>query len=63
MASKTRNLARDIAHARMAEEGINCPNSRNKTENKNSFFSANWRKYVFPPSKSRKFRKKKNKKI
>ena len=51
MASKTRSLARGIAHARMAEEGIN------------SFFSANWRKYVFPPAKSRKFRNKKNKKI
>lgn len=51
MASKTRNLARGIAHARMVEEGIN------------RSFSANWRKYVFPPAKSRKFRKKKNKKV
>lgn len=51
MASKTRSLARGIAHARMAEEGINLS------------FSANWRKYVFPPAKSRKkIRKKKNKK-
>lgn len=62
MARKTRSLARGIAHRRMNEEGINRPNAKHKIENRDkvaSFFSLNWRDYIFPPvKKSKKHRKK-----
>ncbi|MGN1130224.1 MAG: hypothetical protein ACI4Q8_02640 [Ruminococcus sp.] len=62
MASKTRSLARGIAHERMKEVGIYRPNAKHRVKGKNkviSFFSLNWREYVFPPvkKKSKKIRK------
>ena len=63
MASKTRSLARGIAHERMKEVGIYRPNAKHRVRGKDkaiSFFSQNWREYVLPPVKKK---SKKSKKI
>lgn len=57
MASKTRSLARGIAHERMKEEGIYRPNAKHRVKDKNkatSFFALYWKKYAHPPKLSRK---------